>query len=591
MDHATHIVHSLLEEWEALLEDRIDDLIRQYPDLRWERSDIDKFARYDPSRNKKYLPWLVKQIAQHKLEMDAAELDSIHDDLMEFERVVAIPAWQGNRDIQGYDYRQLHAEMEEAARVRSQSELERKAKHAKKTKTVADYEHKEGVDEVGHHNDLSLLKITNAESLSWWAWRGYMEENPNWGRPTIQPPPPGQEVSIADGKWCVRKTTHGLNYLRREPFYLVLKKGWPYAGILIDQGQVKTLDNDQVSMGMAEEIYPLLKSILDKFKADGGSLHSESRIFENMRFLQNGVQAGETFNSDVDLSDSSLASMPEGLTFNDSLDIDNTPMTEIPPNTTVRNHLWARNTKITKIGPGLSVGDKLVLSGSPVTSLPVDAKYSSLDISGCPISELPDGLTLQTLNIVGTPITKLPLTLTVEKSMTWSEPLTLEECKMLFLRINMDKLKHEFYAHPKFSGLSKVALDRKWKSQMPALRDYYLTSPTIDGHVKSVFVKKDPSKIGEAMDMKARMAAMRHRKTDTIGVGSHHSEAMEDLVRKMCRLGYWNIGFDEIEQLPNPQRNRYYRGIDIGFTNAAGKFFTREQSIRAGGVTHGEEIK
>jgi hypothetical protein len=207
------------------------------------------------------------------------------------------------------------------------------------------------------------------------------------------------------------------------------------------------------------------------------------------------------------------------------------------------------------------------------------------------VTELPEGLKLDTLNIQGTQITKLPESLVVEKGMTWSEPLTLDECKLLFLRINMDKLKREYFSHPKFSGLSKVALERKWAKSQPDLRQYYLTNPIIDGHVKSIYVHKKPGSVSEGVDMKARLAAMRHRKTDTIGVGSNHGEAMEDLVDKMVQLGYWDIQFDELEQLPDVQRNRYYRGVDIGFVNAAGKFFTREQSIRAGGVTHGEEIK
>jgi hypothetical protein len=134
-------------------------------------------------------------------------------------------------------------------------------------------------------------------------------------------------------------------------------------------------------------------------------------------------------------------------------------------------------------------------------------------------------------------------------------------------------------------------MEKKWKKTQVDLRRYYLTNPVIDGHVKSIFVYKKPGTVSEALDLKATQAAMRHQKTDTIGVGSAHGEAMEDLVNQMNRLGHWNMSFDGLENLPDQQRNRYYRGVDIGFVNAAGKFFTREQSIRAGGVTHGEEIK
>lgn len=590
MDTAAQIVRTLLEEWDALLEDRIDGLLKQYAQTKkWERRDIEEISRYDPSRNKKYLPWLVKQVAEHNL--DSIELDAIHDLLMEFERLITLPAFQGSRDIYSYSLDNFQRMVTANVELRSQAEIERKAKTAKKTKTVADYEHKEGVEDVGNFNDLTLMKITNPESLSWWAWRGYMEENPNWGRPTIHPPEPGQDPFAHDGKWCVRSTTHGTNYLRKEPFYLVLKKGWPYVGILLDQGQVKDLDNHQVSMGVAEEIYPLLKGVIDQHKADGGRLYSESHIFENMRFLQNGVQAGEKFADDVDLSDSSLRTLPENLSFQGTLNVDKTLLTELPTGLTVRSHLWARNTNITKISPGLKVGGKLAISGSPITTIPADIGFESLDISNCPVSELPEGLKLNTLSIQGTQITKLPDNLVVEKGMTWSEPLKIEELKLLFLRMNMDKLQREFFSHPKFSGLSKPAMEKKWKKTLVDLRDYYLTNPIIDGHVKSIFVYKKPGTVSEALDLKATQAAMRHRKTDTVGVGAAHGEAMEDLVNRMNRLGYWDISFDGLENLPDQQRNRYYRGVDIGFVNAAGKFFTREQSIRAGGVTHGEEIK
>lgn len=495
MSTATQIVRTLLEEWDALLEDRIDDLVKQYANMKWERRDIENMVRYDPSRTKKYLPWIVKQVATH--ELDQADLDALHDGLMEFERLLALPAFQESRDIFSYDLKTFQEMINKNMELRSQAEIERKAKAAKKTKTVADYEHKEGVEDVGNYNDLTLMKITSAESLSWWAWRGYMEENPNWGRPTLHPPAPGQDPFGHDGKWCVRNPTHGTNYLRKEPFYLVLKKGWPYVGILLEQGQVKDLDNHQVTMGVAEEIYPLLKDIIAQHKADGGKLYSESHIFENMRFLQNGVQAGEKFNDDVDLSSSSLATLPENLSFSGTLDIDNTLLTELPAGLTVRSHLWARNTKITKIGPDLKVGGKLVLSGSPIATIPNDIGFEALDISNCPVSELPEGLKVRTLNIQGTQIVKLPESLVIEKSMTWSEPLTIEECKLLFLRINMDKLQREFFSHPKFSGLSTVALEKKWKKTQVDLRNYYLTNPIIEGHVKSIFVYKKPGTVSE----------------------------------------------------------------------------------------------
>jgi hypothetical protein len=490
------IVHTLLEEWEVMLEDRIDDLVQQYAQtMKWERRDIENMARYDPSRNKKYLPWLLKQAAENPTLTDQ-NYDGIHDLLMEFERLLTLPSFTGSRDIYSYSLPDFERTITANMELRSQSELDRKAKAAKK-KTVSSYEHKEGVKSVGTLGNLELLQITSAESLAWWAWRGYMQENPNWNRPTIQPPPPGQEVSIHDGKWCVRNTTHGNNYLRKEPFYLVLKGGWPYVGILLAQGQVKNLDNDQINMGVAEEVYPLVEPFISALKAEGGSLKYESTIFEHMRFLQGGVKPGESFRDDVNLSNSSLTSLPANLTFHDTVTLENTKITEIPPNTVAKRGFSAKGSAITKIGEGFECGGELDLSNTPLTALPEGIKAESINVANTKLTELPENLSVSTLHIEGTFITKLPSTLVVARSMTWSEPMTLEECKMQFFRNTLPKLKVEAAAHPRMTGLSPAAMAKAWSKAEKELLKYYMTDKSIDGHVKSMFVYKKPSRTTE----------------------------------------------------------------------------------------------
>jgi hypothetical protein len=480
------VVHALLEEWGALLEDRIDDLLKKYGEkMKWQRSDIEYLMRYDPSRNKKYLPWIVKQTVEFGL--DVHELDAMHDFLMEFERLLTLPAFEGNRDIYSYDYQSFQRVIAANQELRSRSEIERKAKEAKKGKEVEQYEHKRGVTEIAAQGDLSLLKITDAESLSWWAWRGYMQENPNWNRPTLTPPPPGTDPYSRDGKWCVRNPTHGTNYLRREPFYLVLKHGWPYVGILLSQGQVKNLDNHQVDMGVAEEIYPLLEKPIAELKTEGGTLGWEAKIFENMRFLHGGVQPGERFSSEIDLSGSSLKVLPPNLHLS-SLDISHTKVTEIPDGTYVEGDLRATGTPITKIGKGLKVQGTLNLEGSALTELPEGlGEMKTLTITNTHIATLPADLHVETLNMAGTLITKFPGTLYAER-ITWSEPMTLKECKLLFFHMNLEKLHNEFFSHPKYTGVSKAMMEKKWKKLIPQMEKYYLTDPTIDGHVKSVYV-------------------------------------------------------------------------------------------------------
>jgi hypothetical protein len=590
-ERAAQIVHSLLEEWDALLEDRIDDLVKQYANMKWERRDIENMVRYDPSRNKKYLPWIVKQAATH--ELDQNDLDALHDGLMEFERLLAIPAFQGSRDILSYDLKSFQEMISQNMEVRSRSEIERKAREAKKTKNVSDYENKAGVRSVGASGDLEVLEIKNAESLAWWAWRGYMEENPNWGRPTIQPPPPGTEVSIRDGKWCVRNTTHGTNYLRTEPFYLVLKKGWPYVGILLAQGQVKDLDNDQVSMGVAEEIFPLMSPLITAHKASGKTLGWEARIFENMRFVSGGVEPGEQFREEIDLSGSSLSSLPPNCTFHDSLDVSNTPLKELPEGTVVKRNFVARNSALETVSQNVSIEGRVDLSGSKITKVPGGIAPDTLNIANTAVSELPEGLKVDTLNIEGTKITKLPDSLVVEKSMTWSEPLDISECKMLFFRMNLDKLEREFRAHPKIVGLLPVAADKKWEVFKKQLVQYYLTDKVIEGHVKSIYTYRKPGvQTQESLVEGTRFvaAAMRHKKTGTVAQGFNHTDAMEELTSTLRDDGIWKITFDQLEAMPDARRNKFWEQCEPGFVDGTGEFYTTAQAQELDNITHGEEI-
>jgi hypothetical protein len=482
--NAAQLVRTLLGENAALLEDRIDDLVKRYADAKIERRDIENLIRFDPTQNKKYLPWIVKQQVERKLGLH--DLDALHDMLMEFERLIVLPAFQGNRDIYSYSLEDFQRTVTANAELRSQSEKERLAKAAKKRGPV-DKPPTEGVKKVSEAGNLEVLEFTDAVSLSWWAWQAYKRENPNWGRPTIEPPPPGVDPYTRDRKWCVRNPTHGLNYMRREPFYMVMKDGWPYVGILLSQGQVKTLDNDIVTMGVAEEIYPVMEPVIAAMKEDGGTLGHESKIFENMRFLFGNVQPGESFGSSVDLSGSSLSSLPSGLHFAQNLDVSKTNLTEIPDDLSVSGDFNAFGTPISKVGKNLTVKGSLDLRQTALTEVPAGVSPKNLDITGTQITELPENLEVDNLHIAGTPITKLPETLRAER-MTWSKPLDISECKRLFFRMNLEKLEREFRVHPKFKDISTQAVDKRWAAFKPRLLTYYLTDPVIDGHVKSVYV-------------------------------------------------------------------------------------------------------
>jgi len=317
---------------------------------------------------------------------------------MEFERLLTLPAFQGSRDLYTYDLQSFQRMIASNVALRSQSELERRAKAAKK-RGPAEAAPTTGVDNVATHGNLNLLKITEAEALSWWAWQAYKEENPSWNRPTIHPPPPGTDPFSRDGKWCVRSTTHGFNYLRQEPFYMVLKNGWPYVGILLKQGQAKDLDNKQITMGVAEEIYPILSPFISALKAEGESLVWECKIFENMRFLHGGMEPGETVSGPVNLA--------------------NTNLSNLPSNLTVRG---------------------------------------VLDMTGCKnFTQLPPGLRVEgTLKISGTGVSVIPEDLFVE-DMEWSEPLTLPKLKHLFYNMRLPDMGSHYQQYLKDEAEKEAA--------------------------------------------------------------------------------------------------------------------------------------
>ena len=98
-----------------------------------------------------------------------------------------------------------------------------------------------------------------------------------------------------------------------------------------------------------------------------------------------------------------------------SLDLSDTPITSLPDGLTVGGALYLRETSITSLPDGLTVGGSLVLSGAPIKSLPDGLTVGgALDLRDTPITSLPEGLTVGGwLDLCGTPITSLPDGLTV----------------------------------------------------------------------------------------------------------------------------------------------------------------------------------
>ena len=90
-----------------------------------------------------------------------------------------------------------------------------------------------------------------------------------------------------------------------------------------------------------------------------------------------------------------------------SLNLRNTGITSLPEGLTVGGWLDLRGTSITSLPEGLTVGGWLDLNGTPITALPEGLTVGGgLDLSNTPITALPEGLTVGGwLDLNGTPIT------------------------------------------------------------------------------------------------------------------------------------------------------------------------------------------
>ncbi len=125
----------------------------------------------------------------------------------------------------------------------------------------------------------------------------------------------------------------------------------------------------------------------------------------------------------LDLSGSSITSLPDNLTVGGGLDLCNTGVTSLPDNLTVGGWLDLSGTSITSLPDNLTVGGWLNLCNTGITSLPDNLTVGGgLDLRGTSITALPDNLTVGGwLDLSNTGITALPDNLTVGGSLYLSD--------------------------------------------------------------------------------------------------------------------------------------------------------------------------
>lgn len=130
-------------------------------------------------------------------------------------------------------------------------------------------------------------------------------------------------------------------------------------------------------------------------------------------YIKNGSQG------DLNLAETPITSLPEGLKVGKGLFLDKTPITSLPNGLEVGEHLSLRSTAITSLPEGLKVGGGLYLNHSKITSLPSGLKVGGdLYLNNTPITSLPNGLKVgENLYLESTSITSLPNDLEVGKSL------------------------------------------------------------------------------------------------------------------------------------------------------------------------------
>ena len=422
-----------------LLEDRVEDLILRYPTMKLNRMKLEKWFEFDPTDNKKYFPWIVKQVSLKKVLLPRGG-ERLRDDLMRFERLLLLPGFTEPRDINRYDAKTLSKTVRKTANLQSKSEKEREARF-------------KNVKVVGKAGNIVVVEIKNAQELMNRSWQAYSKGNPNWDGESLAPPRVGQEANRPwDGLWCVRFPQFARSYLAEGPFYMVYKNGGIYVGIVFEKGECQTLENDPIPLSVAEEIYPAMKPLIDHKSKNGAGLVRNCAVFSNMRFLRGEAMDGETISGQggkLDLSWSSLTRLPNSLTVNGTLDLTGCKISNLPAGLTVS-------------------GGVLRIAGTPVTALPLDLNVEEMEWSE-------------------------PLPVEEVKKLLYR---MRNSCmKQHFLDRTIFKKEkdvngvetHKLDASGKTIPLTDAEKEVMWIEFQPELLKYFLTHPKMDASVKSVY--------------------------------------------------------------------------------------------------------
>jgi len=150
---------------------------------------------------------------------------------------------------------------------------------------------------------------------------------------------------------------------------------------------------------LKEMVRKIMKEMIDDDDDNMTDMKGQQKI---QQYIKDGGKG------DLNLYNTKITSLPQGLTVGGYLDLYNTKITSLPQGLTVGDYLDLYNTKITSLPQDLKVGGDLSLQYTSITSLPQGLTVGGeLYLQNTSITSLPQGLTVGgELYLQNTPLSK-----------------------------------------------------------------------------------------------------------------------------------------------------------------------------------------
>jgi hypothetical protein len=191
-------------------EDMIPKLVRQLPSLPPAEAErqVRLIAEADPTRNKSYIIWLVKQVKLGHIRFPE-DHDRVLNAMRTFEVAKKKPGFPGNKDVNKYD---TFHDLEQAIDKLKGVDLTSKRQKIKEIKRL-------GANAIYDDGTWSIIEVTKPEAA---AQYGY------------------------GTKWCTSNATTAAGYLKDGPLYIITKDDAKVAQLHIPTKQLKDTTDAQI---------------------------------------------------------------------------------------------------------------------------------------------------------------------------------------------------------------------------------------------------------------------------------------------------------------------------------------------------------